>query len=207
MRLLFLCREMTFSFSVFRSVLRCCNDYSLLALQVALLKVCLQNFQCILKKLPETMFQVCVFSGFFFSHKDTARFIHKSFQCLKLQILANKMQYFCKVNNLYNGWHVLCHGVKEIDSTRCSAVSQPPAAAFLTLHTQIAWKVFVVIGKVDFGVFQASQTKKRIWYFLLACIALELFGLSPFLKQMVSLEEKQQQQSSLFLFDILQNFF
>lgn len=32
MRLLFLCTEMTFSFSAFRSVLRCCNDYSLLAL-------------------------------------------------------------------------------------------------------------------------------------------------------------------------------
>lgn len=43
MRQLFPCGEMASSFSAFSLVLCCYCDYSLLALQVALVKVCLQN--------------------------------------------------------------------------------------------------------------------------------------------------------------------
>lgn len=51
--------------------------------------------------------------------------------------------------------NVMCYVMvlRKTNYTRCSAVSLSPAAASLMLHTQIACKVFLAIGKVDFGVF------------------------------------------------------
>lgn len=189
MRQLFPYEAMAFLFYAFSSGVWCYYDYLLLAPQVALVKVCLQDFLVqLLRKLLESMVHVW---GFLVPPAEDGTCLRsENFQRLKRQILANKLYYFCKVNNLSNGWHVLCHGVQEINSSRCAAVSQPPAAASFMLHTQKAWKVFLVTGKVDFGVFQASGTRIKASVLLIVLLQ-KLFGLSLFLNWMVTLDSKQ----------------